>query len=1000
MRTRDSSPSHYWQRFCQYNLFDNYVRICKTLSWGCITATIVLGLIALMNRGAENPQIRLDPTFNGSIRSQSIENPNDPQLWNPTETSKEGKQLENTSSLWLKTHTKNCMDGCVVVLPNIRTNKALFWQEKSGLFVALDTEISADGIAVHVPHGAGTVQIVGKIRPETMYPVRVIQKTLAGEISQNRGSTKDKVGGLLYGALLSLAAFSAIVSILNRDMPFLILSAWLITTCRVAAFNGPWDFYWMGIDLSSNSQVFFSKIFLSLHTILSTALFMITLREHLNIIQTRIMVVVVAIGIATLPLTLLVPTTIFLTAFWITSAIALLITQFFAIQIAIRTKFLHIVLFNLAWGVILAGAICEMAFVSGYLTNKLSFLNVQSGAGGSGLIMAISIADKMRRERNARIATQTSLVTVFQKFKSLYANVPVGLVTLNSQLLIVEHNRVFKDLFGMRQIRSLKGQSLVTLLPNVIEQFKSNLGEGTFQNFECYATLENKPTWLRINAKKIGHTFDCSFENVTLRKLSEQKLEFLARHDALTGFKNRYEFDKILAATLEDKTKLSRTSVAHIDIKGFKLFNELFGYALGDEMLKQFADRIESTNKRGHQTFRLDGDDFYIIFADMDGPTVEFECSILQDALSRRHYVVNQRAMALEVGIGIVHLNDGISANDVSASASEASDRAKNSSDTKVVAVSRDSEDLKEQIQQRHLMASMKQRFPEERLFLNAQPIIALADPNGSLAYEVLVRLKGENGGVISPGQFIPAAEKNGLMSMVDRWVLNETLVWLELNKEHAKRVDFITVNLSGASLNDLRFAEDALAIIKEHRQLASKICFEVTESVALFDLKATLRFVEQTKSFGCKLALDDFGAGYTSFKYLKDIPSDILKIDGSYVRGINKSVANHAIVKAITDLTHEMGMMCVAEWIEDIPTIRTLQRLGMDYGQGFGMSRPMPMDDITAATSGFDAITEPAAIEFYSKLLHLPHRRMGQSLDQQVASTGEASREILVQTV
>jgi EAL domain-containing protein (putative c-di-GMP-specific phosphodiesterase class I) len=328
-------------------------------------------------------------------------------------------------------------------------------------------------------------------------------------------------------------------------------------------------------------------------------------------------------------------------------------------------------------------------------------------------------------------------------------------------------------------------------------------------------------------------------------------------------------------------------------------------------------------------------------------------------------------------------LNDGISANDVLASASEASDRAKRSSETKVIAVSRDSEALKEQIQERHLMASMKQRFPEERLFLNAQPIISLADPNGSLAYEVLVRLKGESGGVISPGQFIPAAEKNGLMSMVDRWVLNETLVWLELNKEHAKRVDFITVNLSGASLNDLRFAEDALAIIKEHRQLASKICFEVTESVALFDLKATLRFVEQTKSFGCKLALDDFGAGYTSFKYLKDIPSDILKIDGSYVRGINKSVANHAIVKAITDLTHEMGMKCVAEWIEDIPTIRTLQRLGMDYGQGFGMSRPMPMDDITAATSGFDAMTEPAAIDFYSKLLHLPHRRMADALGQ-----------------
>jgi hypothetical protein len=117
-------------------------------------------------------------------------------------------------------------------------------------------------------------------------------------------------------------------------------------------------------------------------------------------------------------------------------------------------------------------------------------------------------------------------------------------------------------------------------------------------------------------------------------------------------------------------------------------------------------------------------------------------------------------------------------------------------------------------------------------------------------------------------------------------------------------------------------------------------------------------------------------------------------------VRGINKSVANHAIVKAITDLTHEMGMKCVAEWIEDIPTIRTLQNLGMDYGQGFGMSRPMPMDDITAATSGFDAMTEPDAIDFYSKLLHLPHRRMNHLVEQPISQTGDTGRTVLLHTV
>jgi diguanylate cyclase (GGDEF)-like protein len=903
-----------------------------------------------------------------------------------------GSELK-LGNVWVYTVTESCKVGCKVEIPNIRSSKSTFWHFSNDSFNELEHVQSADGISINIPAGIDQRPIIGSISRDTLYPINLVQKSINHSIKPNFKSDRDRFGGLLFGAMFSLAIFCVVVSLLNKDPSFLILAGWLVTTCRIAAFNGPWDFYWLGLELSPESQITFQKTALSLHSILSVALFLELVGEHLKKVQTQILFATSVLVTCTLPLSFLLPTQTFFLTFWTIGALSLLITQCLALSVAFKTKLLHITLFNIAWMTIFAGIIADILFTSGNLSSKLRFLNTQTGAVGAALIMSIAIADKMRRERNSRLASQASVIKIFRKFKALYGNVPIALGTFDGKLNLIEHNDLLAKTLAPIGKSDLKGKHFSYLFPNAVAEFRSAFSSIEPPPFEVSVTVEDKVVWFRVNAKNLGSTFDCAFENITISKLAQEKLEFLARHDPLTGFKNRHEFDKTLQALLEDKPKLARTSVAHIDIKGFKLFNELFGHALGDEMLMQFAGRIESANKRGHQVYRLDGDDFYVIFANMDGPTVEFECSIIQDALSRRHYVVNQRAMALEVGIGIVHLNDGISANDVLASASDASDRAKRSSETKVIAVSRDSEALKEQIQERHLMASMKQRFPEERLFLNAQPIISLADPNGSLAYEVLVRLRGEDGGVISPGQFIPAAEKNGLMSMVDRWVLNETLVWLELNKEHAKRVDFITVNLSGASLNDLRFAEDALAIIKEHRQLASKICFEVTESVALFDLKATLRFVEQTKSFGCKLALDDFGAGYTSFKYLKDIPSDILKIDGSYVRGINKSVANHAIVKAITDLTHEMGMKCVAEWIEDIPTIRTLQRLGMDYGQGFGMSRPMPMDDITAATSGFDAMSEPAAIDFYSKLLHLPHRRM----PAPIAQSTEAPSRILL---
>jgi diguanylate cyclase (GGDEF)-like protein len=970
---------------------DSFLFLSKAIALFVFILGLAIVTISFVPSAATS-EVKLESIVLGADVSEKIQTPFEVNKWTADNPNAKSSSKLVLGKVWVVVKVTDCISGCVVQFANLRSNSLNFWHLNESKAVALFSTVSADGVFVRLPPTKDS-KLIGEIIKDTLYPITATQRPDVAPKERVRSSTKDRFGGLLFGALFALAAFSIVVSAINRDASFLILAGWLVTTCRIAAFNGPWDFYWLGIAISPNAQIGFLKTSLAFHGVLSFALFISMLGEHLKSKNTKLLNTFAVLLASMIPLSLFLNAEAYFHTFWIAAASSLLVTQFFAFKIAMQTKVLHAILFNFAWLTILGGVIAEILFASGYLPSKLSVVNVQTGAVAAALTMSIALADKMRRERNARLATQSSLVAIFKKFRALYGNVPIGLGTFDRQHCISENNEMLQRILGIKDGIAIKGKHFSELFPNSIAAFKNAFEGQSNTTFEFSMTVASKTVWLRVNFKNIGDTFDCTFEDITARKVSEQKLEFLARHDPLTGFKNRHEFDKTLQALLEDKTKLARTSVAHIDIKGFKLFNELFGHALGDEMLRQFATRIESANKRGHQVFRLDGDDFYVIFADMDGPTVEFECSIIQDALSRRHYVVNQRAMALEVGIGIVHLNDGISANDVLASASDASDRAKRSSETKVIAVSRDSEALKEQIQERHLMASMKQRFPEERLFLNAQPIISLSDPNSSLAYEVLVRLKGENGGVISPGQFIPAAEKNGLMSMVDRWVLNETLVWLELNKEHAKRVDFITVNLSGASLNDLRFAEDALAIIKEHRQLASKICFEVTESVALFDLKATLRFVEQTKSFGCKLALDDFGAGYTSFKYLKDIPSDILKIDGSYVRGINKSVANHAIVKAITDLTHEMGMKCVAEWIEDIPTIRTLQRLGMDYGQGFGMSRPMPMDDITAATSGFDAMSEPAAIEFYSKLLHLPHRRMQAASEQ----TDEAPSRILL---
>jgi EAL domain-containing protein (putative c-di-GMP-specific phosphodiesterase class I) len=223
--------------------------------------------------------------------------------------------------------------------------------------------------------------------------------------------------------------------------------------------------------------------------------------------------------------------------------------------------------------------------------------------------------------------------------------------------------------------------------------------------------------------------------------------------------------------------------------------------------------------------------------------------------------------------------------------------------------------------------------------------------------------MRAEDGTVLPPSRFIGAAERHGLMSQIDRWVLRNTLEWLDNHPEHRDRLAFATINLSGASLNDKRFVDDAFSMIAEHPLSVAKLCFEITESVALHDMSSTRRFADRVRLHGSKLALDDFGAGYTSFNYLKEIPADFIKIDGSFVRDINRNPANFSITRTIVDLTHELGMRSIAEWAETPDTIASLIELDVDFGQGFGLVRPIAPEIVTAADSCGALIRDPQVI-------------------------------------
>jgi len=332
----------------------------------------------------------------------------------------------------------------------------------------------------------------------------------------------------------------------------------------------------------------------------------------------------------------------------------------------------------------------------------------------------------------------------------------------------------------------------------------------------------------------------------------------------------------------------------------------------------------------------------------------------LHEAVSSRPVEVAGRVLTVSASVGLVPIDVGMNVRDAIAASSQACAEAKTKGRNRVVHVARQDLAMSGYLAELKVQENLEDKLNSQRFFLQYQPIVSFRSAFETLNYEVLVRMRGENGEMILPSRFIPAAERNGQVSLIDRWVLLKTLHWLNDHQEHLDRLNYATINLSGASLNDARFVDNTFSMISDFPAVMKKLCFEITETVALADQGATKRFSERVHSMGGKVALDDFGAGYTSFTYLREIEADIIKIDGSFVRDIRRNPANLSITRMIVDLSHELGKRCVAEWAEGPDDVATLMQLGVDYGQGYALARPMAPETLAAAQSGGDLVVEP----------------------------------------
>ncbi|WP_460813096.1 bifunctional diguanylate cyclase/phosphodiesterase [Luteimonas pelagia] len=431
------------------------------------------------------------------------------------------------------------------------------------------------------------------------------------------------------------------------------------------------------------------------------------------------------------------------------------------------------------------------------------------------------------------------------------------------------------------------------------------------------------------------------------RQLTEL-LTYQASHDALTELYNRREFERRVERALARVSAGGPPfALLYIDLDQFKLINDTSGHIAGDQLLTQLAANLREQLRAGDVLARLGGDEFGVLAADVrdiDGARLVAER--MREQIDGYVFVWEQRTYTVTASFGGVLIDDpDVHLKELFARADTACYMAKESGRNRVHFYSEQDDETAQRRSEMEWVSRLRWALEEGRLLLDYQELRPLApDADGAPHIELLLRLRDEHGRVVMPGAFIPAAERFGLMPSIDRWVVETALSNFDRLHSEGADLGLCTINLSGASIEDESLVELVLELIARHGIEPSRVCFEMTETVAVRNLAQASHFVQRLRQAGCKVALDDFGAGMSSFGYLKNLPVDMIKIDGSFIRDLVNDPMSQAIVRAVTDIGHKRGLDVIAEWVSNESLIETLVEIGVDYAQGFALHRPEPV--------------------------------------------------------
>lgn len=786
----------------------------------------------------------------------------------------------------------------------------------------------------------------------------------------------EQKSGMLEGGIGMVCLMMIIMALLTKDSFYALFGVWLFLGMRMALLSAGADWHLFNISIEEGWMMSVRQVTIGCYVLSTLMFFGEIFRKYSHFsVWNRVwawsskgLMLGVAINMGVNGYENFVKWN------WLFSAATIFLTFYGLVMVVFKTKDRVAMWYAASMAVTMMSNLGEVLNASlSAVASSQGALNSISSALIASLLAAFAVVQQMLQEKKENKMSQRRLTQAYEMS-------PNGMFTIENGS-IGRMNQKFRDMWPEVKVGdAFKGWIDEGLRKNLMDRKAALSLEG--EEKVTFQMLDLKNRWLEFEVVLHGDRdeLEGSVRDITQTVQEMDQLEFLADHDALTECMNLRGVRKVIQ-DYEQNYKLENVQIAYLDLDRFKLVNDLYGHKVGDEVLKQVCKRVRMVLEQEDLIARVGGDEFVLIFKCEMQEAIKRAQRILK-AIVADWYEINGRGFAIGASMGLVEscairvmhedqvLAGGRWGGEIIACADSACRIAKKN-DKHFVYYDRKSSFFNQRQEQLEMVNVLENNQLPPGLFLVMQPILSIDRPYESLNFEVLLRMKKKDGSEVSGYELIQTAEAHGKVEIIDRWVLKTAVQWIQ---EHYHKLEqkthFVCINLSGGSLNDEMFLADAIRLFKEFPMAAGLICLEITESVAIRDLKYIREnFIEEVAKHGVRVAIDDFGSDYSSFGYLKGLPCHALKIDGSLVREITQDLVSLPIVISISGLAQNLGMKTVAEFAESLDIIKAISSAGVDYVQGWAVSKPLRPEEILTLNSSADAIQNEQVREYVKML-------------------------------